>query len=267
MKKIYIDPGHGGYDPGASGFNLQEKDIALNISKRIRRILVNNYENVEVKLSRTRDNLAGGNHLSTGQSLSWRADDANRWGADVFISVHLNAGGGNGFETYRYESLKGSLLQTYIHNNTFNRIDKAHPWLEDRGKKKANFAVLRETAMHAVLTENLFIDHEDSSKLLKNNRFLERLARGHAAGIAKFLNLEKSDDGEETTVKRFGWFRKFHVWKLPTQNEDEKMPIWQICQQGANYAYFGFDNTQDLKEEVADLKDMVQQLLDRENNS
>ena len=55
MIKILIDPGHGGKDPGALGFGLQEKDLTLKISLKIRDILLREYENVEVRMSRTTD--------------------------------------------------------------------------------------------------------------------------------------------------------------------------------------------------------------------
>src|SRR5690606_28504901 len=62
--------------------------------------------------------------------------------------------------------------------------------ITDRGKKRANYAVLRETKMSAVLTENLFIDSNDA-KLLKNEAFLKAVGEAHARGVAKFLGLPK----------------------------------------------------------------------------
>ncbi|WP_374718124.1 N-acetylmuramoyl-L-alanine amidase, partial [Neobacillus sp.] len=71
--KLYLDPGHGGKDPGAEGNGLREKDITLDIAMRLRDILLNDYEKVEVKLSRTSD---------VTKSLSARSSEANAWGAD-----------------------------------------------------------------------------------------------------------------------------------------------------------------------------------------
>src|SRR5699024_1008638 len=61
----------------------------------------------------------------------------------------------------------------------------------DRGKKKANFAVLRETNMPAILPENLFIDRKEDAAKLKDSKFLDKVAKGHAIGIAKTLGLKK----------------------------------------------------------------------------
>ena len=91
MTKIFIDPGHGGTDPGAVGNGLQEKNLTLSIATQIRDMLVSEYENVEVRMSRTGD---------TTLSLTERTNMANSWGADYFLSVHINAGGGTGFESF-----------------------------------------------------------------------------------------------------------------------------------------------------------------------
>src|SRR5690606_27818337 len=63
--------------------------------------------------------------------------------------------------------------------------------VKDRGKKAANFAVLRETKMPALLTENLFIDNAQDAAKLKDSSFLDKLARGHVLGLEKALGLKK----------------------------------------------------------------------------
>ena len=94
MVKIFIDPGHegvlNGYDPGAVGNGLKEAVLTLDIAKRMRDKLLS-YNNVQVKLSRE------GNKKLT---LSQRAKMANDWGAHIFVSIHINAGGGVGFESF-----------------------------------------------------------------------------------------------------------------------------------------------------------------------
>jgi len=83
MVKIYIDPGHGGNDPGAVANGLREKDLTLKIGLKLRDYL-SGYENVQIRMSRTTDKTV---------SLSERTNDANKWGADLFVSIHINAGG------------------------------------------------------------------------------------------------------------------------------------------------------------------------------
>src|SRR5690625_2868202 len=140
MAKIYLDAGHGGHDPGAVGNGLREKDVVLKIVKYARDYLLKNYKGVSVRLTRTTDKYL---------SLSQRANDANRWGADVFVSVHINAGGGKGYEDFIWNGNVSSntrSLQNAVHNEVSKHFNT------NRGKKRANFAVLRETRMPAVLT-------------------------------------------------------------------------------------------------------------------
>lgn len=84
MVKLFIDPGHGGTDPGAVGNGIQEKNLTLQIATLIKDILTLEYDNVSIRMSRTGDQTV---------SLSERTNAANAWGADFFLSVHINAGG------------------------------------------------------------------------------------------------------------------------------------------------------------------------------
>ncbi|MED1014852.1 N-acetylmuramoyl-L-alanine amidase [Bacillus atrophaeus] len=179
MVKIYIDPGHGGTDSGATGNGLQEKALTLQIALALRTILTNEYEDVSLRMSRTSDQFV---------SLDDRTDAANSWGADYFLSIHINAGGGTGFESYVYPGVGSptTTYQSHIHGEVLKAADFA-----DRGKKLANFHVLRETAMPALLTENGFIDTAADANKLKTSSFIQSLARGHANGLAQAFNLKK----------------------------------------------------------------------------
>ncbi|GIN08653.1 hypothetical protein J1TS1_27980 [Shouchella clausii] len=178
MTKIFIDPGHGGSDPGAVGNGLKEKDLVLTISRHIRDILLAEYKGVQVRMSRDSDVFL---------SLSERAKRANNWGADYFCSVHINAGGGTGFETFIHtsRSSKSVAHQNVVHPAIFSKMN-----VKDRGKKSANYAVLRQTNMPSILTETLFIDNANDAKLLKDSKFIKDVARGHAEGIAKAFGLK-----------------------------------------------------------------------------
>jgi len=177
--RVYIDPGHGGTDPGASGNGLLEKNVTLNIALQVRNMLASHP--VLVRMSRTTD---------ITRSLTYRTDDANAWGATIFISIHINAGGGTGFESFRYTSVGSATLRLHslMHSNVIAGMRTVSA-VTDRGQKTANFHVLRETAMPAVLTENLFIDTVSNANLLKNAAFITATARGHTNGILRFLGL------------------------------------------------------------------------------
>lgn len=194
MVKIYIDPGHGGSDPGAVGNGLKEKDLNLKIALKVRDILNQEYEGHEIKLSRTKD---------VTKSLSSRTREANAWGADYFLSIHINAGGGTGFESFIYNGSYSKKKETdrlrgIIHDTIMDKVD-----FKDRGKKEANYHVLRETSMSASLTENGFIDNSNDVKKLKSDAYLNQIARGHAEGLAKAFNLKKKESKKETTESDF----------------------------------------------------------------
>src|SRR5690625_1971542 len=180
MVKIYIDPGHGGGDSGATGHGLQEKNITLQIALKIREELTK-YNNVTVKMSRTKDETV---------SLQQRTNEANNWNADYFVSIHINSGGGTGFESYIYNQLSDSSKTAKMRTTLHSAVVKAND-LKDRGKKKENLHVLRESKMAAVLTENGFIDTSAEAKKLKNNAWINKVGKAHADGIAKIFNLKK----------------------------------------------------------------------------
>jgi N-acetylmuramoyl-L-alanine amidase len=180
--KIYIDPGHGGSDPGASANGLQEKNVTLNIALQVRNILQSTYgSGVSIRMSRTTD---------ATRSLQSRTDDANAWGANIYVSIHINAGGGTGFESFVYPGVGSTTLrlQDLIHANALSSM-RTVASVTDRGQKQTNFHVLRETVMPAILTENLFVDTVADANKLKNAAFITATARGHANGIARFFGI------------------------------------------------------------------------------
>ncbi|MGW6385120.1 N-acetylmuramoyl-L-alanine amidase [Peribacillus butanolivorans] len=178
MTKIFIDAGHGGTDPGAVGNGLLEKAITLKIATKIKSLL-EEYKDVSIKMSRTGD---------IYPSLSARTKAANEWAADIFLSIHINAGGGTGYEDYIYTSasVKAKEYQSIIHAEIIKLID-----MKDRGKKSANYQVLRTSSMPAVLTECGFIDHAGDAAKLRTSIFIENLAKGHVDGLVKAFNLKK----------------------------------------------------------------------------
>src|SRR5690625_4702648 len=173
MVKVFINPGHGGKDPGAVGNGLKEKDVVLKIAKEMRKEL-QKYNNVTIKMFRSND---------TYYSLSRIAQEANKWGADIFVSIHVNAGGGTGFETFIYNKLSNSSTTAKRRNVIHDSIAKVIG-MRDRGKKKKNLSVLRETKMSGILTENGFIDSKSDSNKMKDSNWVSKVGQAHAAGVA-----------------------------------------------------------------------------------
>ncbi|WP_308722519.1 N-acetylmuramoyl-L-alanine amidase [Paenibacillus polysaccharolyticus] len=179
QRKVWIDAGHGGKDPGAVGYGLQEKDIALQVSLGIKARLEAAYEDVQVLLSRSTDVFL---------ELRDRTAKANAAGADLLVSIHCNAGGGKGgFETFRYMSAsQGSIkLQGALHKAIMAKLDGI-----DRGMKAKNLHMLRESKMPAVLTENLFIDVLSDADRLKQASVIDEIIDGHIQGIVAYLGLQ-----------------------------------------------------------------------------
>lgn len=180
MVKIWIDPGHGGRDPGAVGNGLLEKDLTLRLARKISYRL-DKYMDTNVAMTRLEDRAA---------TLMERVAMANSWRADFFLSLHINAGGGEGFESFIYKGLSDSSDTAKKQLTIHNEIIKATKW-NDRGRKKADFYVLRETKMAAMLSESGFIDNKADASRLKLDSFLDKIADGHVNGLVQVFNLVK----------------------------------------------------------------------------
>jgi N-acetylmuramoyl-L-alanine amidase len=179
---IYLDPGHGGKDGGAAANGIKEKDIVLTLCKKMKSLLA--AYDCKVLLTRETD---------VYLSLDERTKKANASNADVLVSVHVNSAGATsarGFETYTYPNANAGTkaLQNGMHLEIIRAMGAG---IEDRGKKTANFHMVRESKMKAVLTENLFISNPKDAALLKQDTFLNKLALGHVNGLQKFLGLKK----------------------------------------------------------------------------
>ncbi|WP_431799856.1 N-acetylmuramoyl-L-alanine amidase [Halobacillus andaensis] len=181
MKKIVIDPGHGGSDSGASYQGYYEKNFNLTIALKVQSHLQENYE-VDIVMTRSRD---------INLSLNARTQLANNEDADFFLSIHNNAAGGQGFESYIYNGTVSAPTRTYqtvIHDKIMSAVRTKYN-IRDRGKKRANFHVLRETRMPALLLEVLFVDHPNDLAKLRNPAFIEEVSVAIAQGVADALKL------------------------------------------------------------------------------
>lgn len=186
--KVFLDPGHGGSDSGAMGQGLVEKDLNLDIARRVRTALQERYQ-VEVIMSRAAD---------TTLSLQERAAAANRAAADLFVSLHVNSGGGTGFESFVYTKAaeRTRRLREVIHTSVRQYL--AGLGIRDRGPKEAGYYVLRNTVMPAVLLECLFIDHPADAARLRDVSFRDGYAVAVAEGIGRALALPEAVPGPPT---------------------------------------------------------------------
>lgn len=221
IKKIVLDPGHGGIDPGAIGpGGLREKVVNLGITLRLK----NHLEKLglNVILTRTEDKYV---------SLAERIKIARLSNADLFVSIHCNAAvrdrGKRGLETYFLSDAKTdweravaarenaalqfevtdtnpitsndlSLILSDLAQNEFlqesqdlatavQEATAANCGSPNRGVMQANFYVLRGNFMPAILVECGYISNKAEEKLLAKKDYQEKIAKGIALGIKRFI--------------------------------------------------------------------------------
>jgi N-acetylmuramoyl-L-alanine amidase len=173
--KIFIDPGHGGSDPGAVGpSGLREADVNLRVSQVVANCL-SEYSGATVMMSRTDDVYV---------SLGGRVQAANNWGADRFISIHHNASVNrnyNATETYAYYYADGRAvdLQQKVHKRLLEGLG-----LPDGQTRTAGFYVLRHTSMPAILTEASYISNPYEEARLRDMGYTWREGYYIYLGIA-----------------------------------------------------------------------------------
>ena len=183
--RIFLDAGHGGYDPGAIGpTGLREADANLQVCQRLERLLLAAYH--DVRLSRDKDIFV---------PLDERARQANRWGADLFLSVHFNAAANHkasGFEAFtspgqtRSDAWASAILMAFVDEyilGTTSRTD----YSDGDADKEANLCVLRETRMPAVLVEPGFVSHAPTEAKLRNPATIDEIAHALLLGISSHL--------------------------------------------------------------------------------
>lgn len=173
-KLVVIDAGHGGHDPGAiSVSKKKEKDFALSLALKTAKLLENS-STIDVVLTRSDD---------TFLELSDRVKIAEKLKADVFISIHANAGPStaSGTETF-YQRSSSKSLATVIHKNMLNAVG-----LKDRGVKYGNFHVIRETTMPATLLEVGFLTNKTDESKLYDPGVQDRVAQSIVNGLNEYF--------------------------------------------------------------------------------
>ncbi len=198
QKVIFLDPGHGGKDPGAQYLGLKEKDLNLQVSQQLKTKLES--LGYTVIMSRSTDVFV--------DFVTERSKMSNETNADMFISIHFNAtghgldSGEDGIQTYTYlptgnipsvinkkwhdnpTRLKYSYkLGSYIHQSVL-----ATTQAKDAGLLAKSFAVLRETNKPAVLLELGYMDDSKESQKIRTKEYQQKLVDGIVQGIQQYYN-------------------------------------------------------------------------------
>ncbi|MEO3945624.1 N-acetylmuramoyl-L-alanine amidase family protein [Gorillibacterium sp. CAU 1737] len=175
-RKVVIDAGHGGTDPGAISLTgKSEKTFNLSMALKVKALLDKEKE-IDAYLTRSTD---------TFVTLDNRAAFANQLGADVFVSIHGNnfAPTSNGTQTYYYNSYSKALADTlhkYVVAATGFRDDKV---------RREDFRVIRKTDMPGVLLEIGYLSNKQEEALMFTNSFQDKVATAIVKGIKVYLGL------------------------------------------------------------------------------
>lgn len=172
VKRIYINPGHSDKDPGAVGYETERK-LNVKTSKHMDEHLKANYV-CETKVTDGKIN-----------STAEVAAEANAWGADLFVSNHNNAGGGDGYEALVHNEKRVPL------GKVFEKHVKAAGQNSRGVKLRPGLAVLRLTNMPAVLNEGAFVDNKKDIADWNEEHELKKLGIAYAEAAAEYLKLEK----------------------------------------------------------------------------
>ena len=194
-KTVFLDPGHGGRDPGAVYYNTNEKDLTMQVYKKLRKEL----EGLGYTVLSSRDSDVYVDFITE------RSKMVNSTNSDIFISIHFNASGNpasnrSGIQTYSYEEDSGyrAKINPYWHNHP-DRISEsnrlaadihssllAETGAKDAGLLQSSFAVLRETDKPAVLLELGYIDNFNENQQIRSDAYQNRLVTGIVKGIQKY---------------------------------------------------------------------------------
>ena len=192
---IFLDPGHGGKDPGASYYNITEKELNMQVYQKLRKEL----EGLGYTVLSSRDSDVFVDFVTE------RSKMVNNTDSDIFISIHFNASGSpvsnrSGIQTYSYEEAAGypSKINPYWHNHP-DRISEsnrlaadihssllAETGAKDAGLLQSSFAFLRETDKPAVLLELGYIDNFNENQQVRSDAYQNRLVAGIVKGIQKY---------------------------------------------------------------------------------
>ncbi|MGM0472093.1 MAG: N-acetylmuramoyl-L-alanine amidase [Bacillota bacterium] len=183
-KKIVVDAGHGGADPGAIGINgIREKDVNLGVAQELVALLKE--AGAEVKVTRSKDRYI---------TLWSRANMANEFDSDIFVSIHANAhqdDDASGTETFVYPDSYGDtlVLAKTVQDNLQQKIG-----LDNRGVRFDELYVLEKAVMPSILVEVAFLTNSQGESLLRETEFRKKAAEGIYKGIVAFFNRQAKED-------------------------------------------------------------------------
>lgn len=178
MAKVFLSAGHGGSDPGAVANGLKEKDINLQTLLACQEELIRH--GVTVICSRTTDE---------NDPVAGEVREANASEADIAVSFHANAGGGDGFEVYYYSSDANGKRLAQLCEKHVKELGQS-----SRGLKSGNgLRFINSTEMTAVLVESFFLDNASDKQIGDTVMEQRAFGRAYAKAILEYLGIPYKD--------------------------------------------------------------------------
>ena len=240
-KVVVLDPGHGGSDGGAAANGLVEKNLTLKIAQYCKQEL-EEYSGLKVYMTRNNDSDVG---------LSERVQMAKRWGADVFVSIHINSAsaGANGVEVWYPNSsynanihaqgkdLANEILKELVGLGLTNRGIKIRN--SENGTKYPDgsladyYSVIKDSKTNGfpgIIVEHAFISNPSDAAKLKQESFLKQLGIADAIGIANYFGLSKNPEIRIVNKNDFSGTFKVKITGVGSSTNTTKVevPVW--CQ-------------------------------------
>ena len=191
-KTILIDPGHGGYDGGADGISgIKEKDINLNISLKLRDLLITHGYNVA--MTREADNalLYEEKRMGTkkAEDMANRCKVKEQSNADVFISIHQNYFPQRkyyGSQVWYSKNMESMELAHIVQENLKNDLERGNKRVEKPAKNDYKILTCIDN-MPSILIECGFLSNYEEEKLLQDEKYQEKIAKSLAKSIENYL--------------------------------------------------------------------------------
>lgn len=183
MSKVFLSAGHGGSDPGAVANGLKEKDVNLNILLACKDVLESH--GVEVVCSRIKDE---------NDPVSQEVKEANKSGADIAVSFHNNAGGGDGFECFYYPTSAASKKIAQLCEKQAKAIGQNSRGIKDGSKSY----FVRNTKIPAVLTESFFLDNKKDKTIGDTVAEQKKFGVAYAKAILEYFGIEYDANPSKT---------------------------------------------------------------------
>lgn len=185
MPKVFLSAGHGGSDPGATAYGLKEKDINLNALLACNEVLLRH--GVSTVLSRGADE---------DDPVSQEVKEANASGADIAVSFHANAGGGDGFEAFYYSSSANGKKLAQLGEKHVKNLGQ-----NSRGLKTGNHLhFVKATSMPAVLFESFFVDNATDNAIGDTVAEQRDFGVAYAKAILEYFGITYKEPNVETTT-------------------------------------------------------------------